>query len=55
VDPQKRSALTQVLALDPRPGYQQDEDRVYGFGFAGLEIKFKVRGDTLTVTQIYKE
>ena len=53
VAPEKRSALTEVLSLDPRPGYQDDGQRVYGFEFAGLEIKFKVNGDTLTVTEIY--
>ncbi len=48
----KRSALTEVLSLDPRPAYQNDEQRIYGFGFAGFEIKFKVENDTLTVIEI---
>lgn len=48
----KREALCEVLSLDPRPAYHDDEQRVYGFGFAGLEIKFRVRGNTLTVTDI---
>ena len=38
----KVEALTKVLELDPRPGYQKDEKRVYGFGFAGFEVKFIV-------------
>ena len=45
----ERAALIGVLALDPRPAYQRDPDRVYGFSFGTLEIRFQVRGDRLTV------
>ncbi len=45
-------ALAGVLALDPRPSYQADPDRIYGFGFAGLEVRFTVRDGALTVTDI---
>lgn len=48
----RRDALKGVLAQDPRPSYQHDSDRVYGFGFAGMEIKFSVANDTLTVLDI---
>lgn len=34
-----------MLAQDPRPRYQEDPQRVYGFGFAGMEIKFSVSAD----------
>lgn len=51
---EKRTALIKVLELDPRPAYQDDENRVYGFGFAGFEIKFSVNGDTLYVREITK-
>ncbi|MDK1683792.1 tRNA (N6-threonylcarbamoyladenosine(37)-N6)-methyltransferase TrmO [Acinetobacter terrestris] len=36
------SELEQVLALDPRPAYQDDAERVYGMKFAEFEIKFMV-------------
>ena len=49
---EKRSALLGVLAQDPRPAYQEDPERVYGFGFAGFEIRFTVEGETLTVREI---
>ena len=42
-------ALREVLALDPRPSYQHDPDRVYGFPFAGCEVRFTVREGVLTV------
>ena len=45
----RRAALTGVLAQDPRPSYQHDPARVYGMTFAGLEVKFTVDGQTLTV------
>lgn len=48
----KREALRGVLAQDPRPGYQRDPERVYGFSFAGLEVRFRVAEDVLTVTEI---
>lgn len=48
----KRAALRTVLAQDPRPGYQRDPEREYGFPFAGLEIKFKVSERELTVFNI---
>ena len=45
----KLEAVLGVLAQDPRPSYQDDPERVYGMGFGGMEIKFKVDGDQLTV------
>ena len=49
----RREALRGVLAQDPRPHYQQDPERVYGFGFAGMEVKFSVVGNRLTVRDIF--
>ena len=43
VPPEKREALREVLAQDPRPGYQHNEpDRRYGVAFAGLDVLFTV-------------
>lgn len=47
--PDKLEALQQVLSADPRPRYQDAPERVYGFSFAGQEVKFKVDGNILTV------
>ena len=52
VPPQRREARRAVLALDPRPRYQEDPERVYGFGFAGLEVRFSVEGGVLRVREI---
>ncbi|WP_312940116.1 tRNA (N6-threonylcarbamoyladenosine(37)-N6)-methyltransferase TrmO [Oscillibacter sp.] len=51
---ESRAALLGVLAEDPRPAYQDDPGRVYGFGFAGAEVKFSVNGNRLTVLSIIK-
>lgn len=51
---EKRQALIKVLELDPRPQYQNDPERLYGFSFAGFEIRFTVEKDTLTVREIEK-
>ena len=48
----KRTALTGILAQDPRPQYQNDPERIYAMAFAGLEIKFRVAGDVLTVVAV---
>ena len=50
----RREALQQVLSLDPRPHYQSDPERVYGFGFAGLEVRFSVSEGVLTVREILR-
>ena len=52
IPPEKRAAVIGVLAQDPRPSYQDDPERVYGMSFGGMEIKFKVDGDDLTVCDV---
>lgn len=49
---EKQEALCEVLAQDPRPSYQADADRIYGFPFAGNEIKFRVREGVLEVMEV---
>ena len=50
-----REALRGVLAQDPRPHYQNDPERVYGFQFAGMEVRFSVAEQTLTVREILSQ
>ena len=49
----RRAALYGVLAQDPRPHYQNNPQRIYGFIFAGMEIRFTVEGKCLTVRDIH--
>lgn len=50
--PEKRAALLQTLSLDPRPGYQDDPQRVYYMRYAGFDVGFRVEGETLRVTEL---
>ena len=52
---EKREALRAVLANDPRPRYQNDPDRVYSMDFAGFDVKFSVKGDTLFLLSTEKK
>ena len=52
VPEEKRAGLLSVLAHDPRPRYQDDPERIYGMAFAGLDIRFRVEGTMLTVTDV---
>ncbi len=49
----KQQALMDVLAHDPRPSYQNDPHKVYGFEFAGFTVKFQVESDCLTVIMVF--
>lgn len=49
---EKLMALRALLAGDPRPAYQEDETREYGFDFADFCVKFIVKGKKLTVREI---
>jgi len=55
VPEKKRDALMGVLAEDPRPSYQSDPERVYGLAFAGMDVRFTVAENTLTVLDIVKK
>ncbi|ENW87592.1 hypothetical protein F906_00834 [Acinetobacter pseudolwoffii] len=44
--------LEQVLSLDPRPAYQDDEGRIYGMKFADLDVRFKIVGDRVKIQEL---
>lgn len=44
--------LIAALRGDPRPGYQNDPTREYGFNFMHFDVRFRVADDVLTVTEI---
>ena len=49
-----RETLIGVLSQDPRPAYQKDPDRVYGFAYADMEVRFTVANGVLTVCSVEK-
>jgi len=48
----KREALIGVLSHDPRPHYQNDPERIYGFEFDRFNIKFRVENDTVCICSV---
>lgn len=52
IHPEKREVLLKILSEDPRPAYQRDSDRVYGFRFADWNVKFTVVENVLQVTNV---
>ncbi len=51
---EEMAVLKEVLALDPRPHYQNDHEKGYGFPFKDIDIRFKVKNGKLTVYNIIK-
>lgn len=49
---EKREAVLAVLKEDPRPGYQNDPERVYGMPFGNQDIRFRVKNGILTVCEV---
>ena len=52
--PESLSALIRVLALDPRPQYQDDPTKVYGMPYENYDIRFRVADGTLVVVDVKK-
>lgn len=42
-------SLTEILGEDPRPGYQDEPDKVYGMLYAGYDIHFTIAGGCATI------
>ena len=45
--PENLQTLYEVLALDPRPHYQDDPQKVYGMPFMGRDVRFTVSSEGL--------
>ena len=52
VDPEVRNTLIEILKNDPRPSYQNDENRIYKMSFGKYEISFCVDKNALTVINV---
>ena len=52
LDRRQRQALREVLALDPRPAYQDSPDKVYGMIFEKRDVRFNVKDDILTILSV---
>ncbi len=54
-DEKTRLVIRQILEQNPIPAYQDDEERIYGMAYDGLDIKFKVGGGQITVIDIRRK
>lgn len=52
IPPAQRQAVLEILKQDPRPSYQKDPQRIYGFVYAQMEIRFKVENEILTIESV---
>lgn len=50
----KREALYGILRQDPRPSYQDDPERVYGFNYLDMDVRFRVSDGIIRVCEIEK-
>ena len=48
----RQATLMAVLQSDPRPAYQENPSRVYGFAYAGMDVRFTVADGVLTVVEV---
>ena len=49
-----KSSITYILAQDPRPGYQDDPEREYKLDYAGYNVSFFVKNQTVYIKKIEK-
>jgi tRNA-Thr(GGU) m(6)t(6)A37 methyltransferase TsaA len=52
IDPNLLNRISDILAQDPRPGYQKDPQRIYVLEYADLEISFSVSETEINVISI---
>lgn len=52
---EQKDSIRAILKSNPRPAYQDDESRIYGFKFAKYEIKFKIKENDLIVISVENE
>lgn len=52
LDERQRETLREVLALDPRPAYQDSPVKVYGMIFEKRDVRFRVKDGVLTIISI---
>lgn len=50
---EKQNTIIDILAQDPRPGYQSEQNRIYKMAFGGFEIHFSVLENTLKVHSVF--
>ena len=52
ISPEKISEICKILSLDPRPGYHEEEGRIYNMTYDGLNISFVVENEKIRICKI---
>ena len=52
--PTDLETLRQTLALDPRPSYHDDPQRIYGMPFGDFDVRFRVESELVKVVDCVK-
>ena len=52
IEPKTAKIIKELLSQDPRPQYKSDPERVYGMAYGGYNVKFKVEGEWLYITEV---
>lgn len=52
VSSQELEEIKEILSLDPRPQYQNDENRIYGISYKDYEIKFRFINEKIEIVSI---
>lgn len=50
--PPEKILIEKVIALDPRPGHQKDDDSSYGVSIAGHNIQFRMQDGVFVILEI---
>lgn len=51
----QRAALEEILAQDPRPGYQDDPERVYGMYYGVWNVRFRSQNGEIVILKFEKK
>ena len=54
-DESDRTAVEKILINDPRPHYQDDPERIYGFMYGGYNTKFRVDGTDVFIVGLERK
>ena len=48
----EKTELSEILSLNPKPSYQNDDERIYGLSYKDLSVKFSCDKDSIYVLKI---
>jgi tRNA-Thr(GGU) m(6)t(6)A37 methyltransferase TsaA len=48
----EKTELSEILSLNPKPSYQNDDERIYGLSYKDLAVKFNCDKDSIYVLKI---